>query len=409
MDYRKIPNIVPDKYYSKVINKDKIINFLKSESNITKIENYVKHNALILKNYPTLKIKDVIDIMEYSNYRINQLKGLDKVNEVFETVKKETPNLSNIEVIYTPYFINDKNKEGFRHDTTYIKIKDELYEVRNVDRILSFLGNKEIIRELSEYEITKFIKEHSNLIKTNYLDYQKNEITSEQVEEEIKRESDENIRKALMTHKDDVVKEREKLEEYINKNASGSIVTYGVNSNEERIYTVKDKLIKFEGLDRKLQILTSREIENMTMGNFENKDGYQKESDKDEYSNINDFINLEDNLSKIVENLFNGENLTNEEIVMLTNFIKLYIENKEQGNEITPELESIGEKWYENTSIDKNFPTEELSELYERIRIYRKGKVKTYELDNAAFISVFAILETSLVIGLIISLILLFK
>ena len=405
--YNKIPRMYLENY--KVTNKEFIIKSLNKESNINNIENYIKQYALYINSHPEYKTQDVIELLEYSNYRINQLKGLDKVNEVFENVKKATPNLSNIEVIYTPYFINDKNKEGFRHDTTYIKIKDELYEVRNVDRILSFLGNKEIIRELSEYEITKFIKEHSNLIKTNYLDYQKNEITSEQVEEEIKRESDENIRRALMTHKDDVVKEREKLEEYINKNASGSIVTYGVNSNEERIYTVKDKLIKFEGLDRKLQILTSREIENMTMGNFENKDGYQKESDKDEYSNINDFINLEDNLSKIVENLFNGENLTNEEIDMLTNFIKLYIENKEQSIDIPLELESIGEKWYENTSIDKNFPTEELSELYERIRIYRKGKVKTYELDNAAFISVFAILETSLVIGLIVSLIWLFK
>lgn len=416
MNYNKIPTILPDKYYSKVINKEKIIMFLEQENNVLKIEDYVNHNMLVLKNYPQLKIDDVVEIIEYSNYRINKLKGLDKVSEIFDNVKKEIPNLSNIEIIYTPAHINDKNKQGFRHDATYIKIKDELYEVINTERILSFIGNKEILKDLSESEIIKFLKENSKLLKTNPLDKKEGQITSEQVEEEIKKESDLHIRDALLAHKDDVVKERQKLEEYISKNMPGSIVKYCVNSNEERIYIVGDKLIKFEGKNREMQILDEHEIDNITYGSFENPEGYDKEVLNETYEKIEDFINKEELLEQIITKLYNEKELTQEEINLLTNFLDLYINNLENQVEVPSNLQIIAEKWYENSSIDNEIykQPEKLQDIYERIRVYRKNRVKMYEptsadLNNAAFITTFALLESALVLGLIMTLITLFK
>lgn len=409
--HEKIPTIVPDRYLTHVINKEKIIKFLSTESNKDKIEQYIKRNELILKNNPRCRIDDVYEILSYSNYRLNKLNGLDKISEVFEETKKEVNNLSNIEVIYTPANINDKNNEGFRHDVTYIKIKDELYEVREVEKVISFIGNKEFIKSLSEYEIIKFIKEKSDLIKTNILEDKQKELTTEEVEEEIKKESDKHIVDSLMHHKDDVVKERQKLKEYINKNMPSAIIHYGVNSCEERIYFVNDKIIKFEGKDRELQILTSLEVEKMKNGNFENKQGYNHDLNKDEYKKLEDFELKKDLLESLVEKLYNENNLTEEELDFLINFLELWIEKAENGLEIREELNVIVDKWFENSSIDHNFPVSKMSDVYERIRMYRKNKVKTYEPDlgNAAFISTFAILEASLVIGLIVALIALFK
>lgn len=411
MNYNKIPTIILNNQYTNVINRERILEYLKLESDISKIEKYVEHNALVLKNNPHLKIKDVVDIMEYSNYRINKLKGNDKVVDVFNETKKEVNNLSNIEIIYTPYFMNDKNKNGFRYDVTYVKIKDELYELRNVEKVMNFIGNKEIIKDLSEYEVVKFIKENSDLIKTNNLD-NKGEITTELVEEEIEKESDKKIRDALLAHKNDVVKEREKLQEYINNNMPDVIIKYGVNSNEERIYTVGDKMIKFEGPDRVLQILSQEEIDKLMTGKFEKKEGYQKEIENNEYNEITDFLGKEEILYEIVEKLYREEELTNEEIILLTSFLTLYIDSKEQNIEVDENLDYVAEKWFENTSVDRKYPNEELEKIYERIRKYRKNKVKIYEmeeLNNKAFISLFAVLESTLILGLIAALIMLFK
>lgn len=402
--YNEIPNIALNGYG--VINKYEIINFVKKENNIDKIEQYVKHKKLILDQNPSYKTQEIIDILEESNYRINQLKGLDKLKEVVEETKKETHNLNNIEVIYTPYFINDKNKEGFRHDVTYIKIKDELYEVRNVNRVLAFLGNKEILKDMSEYEIKRFIQENSDLIKTNYIEND-NRTKSEQVEEEIKRESDLHIRNALLAHKDDVVKEREKLDEYIDKNMPGARVIYGVNSNEERIYTVGDKLIKFEGKNRDLQIINELDVETMRR-DFESKQGYDQEIDTNKFDDVNYFTDeiIENNVDNIVEKLYNEEKLTTEELAMLISFLKHYTDNPENVSALYKETV---DKWFNNTSTGNELGkmSKELQEIYEKIRKYRIGKVPTYEFNG--FIKTFIILESVLVLGLIIALVLLFK
>jgi len=390
-----------------ITNKNEIINFIRTENNKNEIEQYIKHKMNVIEKHPNAKVQDVIDIIEECNKRINHLKELDKLPEVVENTKKETNNLNNIEVIYTPYYINDKNKEGFRHDTTYIKIKDEIYEVRNVDRILSFLGNKDILKNLSEFEIIKFIKEYSGLIKTNNLDRINGKITTEEIEEEIKQESDSKIREALNSHKNDVIKEREKLEEYIGKNNPSATVKYGVNSNEERIYTVGEELIKFVGSNREMQILSELDIETMNR-EFENKQGYDNNIDNsNRFKTINDFSDeiIENEIDTIVEKMYNEEELTNEEIEMLRLFLELYIDNPEQVSYIyTQEVN----KWFENNYGRQNdLPTVELQELYEKIRVYRLNKTKN--LDNRAFITTFAILETSLVMGLIYMLMRLFN
>jgi len=403
----RIQNIEMDNLNTIVTNKNEIINFIRTENNKNEIEQYIKHKMNVIEKHPNAKVQDVIDIIEECNKRINHLKGLDKLPEVVENTKKETNNLNNIEVIYTPYYINDKNKEGFRHDTTYIKIKDEIYEVRNVDRILSFLGNKDILKNLSEFEIIKFIKEYSGLIKTNNLDRINGKITTEEIEEEIKQESDSKIREALNSHKNDVIKEREKLEEYIGKNNPSATVKYGVNSNEERIYTVGEELIKFVGSNREMQILSELDIETMNR-EFENKQGYDNNIDNsNRFKTINDFSDeiIENEIDTIVEKMYNEEELTNEEIEMLRLFLELYIDNPEQVSYIyTQEVN----KWFENNYGRQNdLPTVELQELYEKIRVYRLNKTKN--LDNRAFITTFAILETSLVMGLIYMLMRLFN
>lgn len=412
MNYQKIPTIQMNKYYTNVINKEKIISFIKNESNVLKIEEYVKHNALVLKNYPQLKIQDVIDIMEYSNSKINELRGLNKVSDVFNKVKKETNNLSDIEIIYTPAQINDKNKEGYRHDCTYLKINDELYEVINVQKVMSFIGNKEILKNLSRSEIISSLKEYSKLIRTNVID-NNGEITTEQIEEEINQESDLKIRDALLNHKNDVVEERKKLEEYINKNMPGEIVHYGVNSNGERIYIVKDKLIKFEGKNREMQILSDTNYNDIKYGNFENKAGYQKETTEKNYNKIDDFVEEQILLIEIIDKSYNEMPLTNEEINMLIKFLQKYIDALEKDIEIDSGLIYAAEKWYENSSIGNEISKQpqELQEIYDKVKSYRKNKVKIYELNvnNSAFISILAMLEFSLVVGLIISLVILFK
>jgi len=414
MEEQKIPMIIPNEQGNKVVNKEKIMKFLENETNGQKIEQYIEHNARVLKNHPQYKIDDVIEIMEYSNYKVNKIKGIDRVTAIVNETKKEVSNLNNVEVIYCPYYMNDKNKNGFRYDVTYIKIKDELYEVRDVNKVVSFLGNKEIIKNLKEEDIIKFIKEYSSLIKKNYLNYEQGTITLEKVEKEINNESDMRIRDALLAHKDDVVKEREKLLEYLNQNNLSLIVKYGINSNEERIYFVGDKIIRFVDKERRMQILDSKEMPALKHGEFEKQDGYQNNYDVNEYKELSDFIVKEQMLENIIEKLYNEEQLTDEELNMLTSFLELYMDAKENNIEVNEKFDSIVAKWYENSSIDEKFPNKKFEELYERTKAYRKDRIKTYkpdkfDINNAAFISTFALLEGSLLIGLITALIMLFK
>jgi len=156
-----------------------------------------------------------------------------------------------------------------------------------------------------------------------------------------------------------------------------------------------------------MQILSELDIETMNR-EFENKQGYDNNIDNsNRFKTINDFSDeiIENEIDTIVEKMYNEEELTNEEIEMLRLFLELYIDNPEQVSYIyTQEVN----KWFENNYGRQNdLPTVELQELYEKIRVYRLNKTKN--LDNRAFITTFAILETSLVMGLIYMLMRLFN
>ena len=58
-----------------------------------------------------------------------------------------------------------------------------------------------------------------------------------------------------------ILKERVEIDKYVRTNMPDVKIEYGLNSNGERIYTVGDKIIKFEGPERNMQILEHDKIE----------------------------------------------------------------------------------------------------------------------------------------------------
>ena len=173
----------------------------------------------------------------------------------------------------------------------------------------------------------------------------------------------------------------------------------------------KDKKVLLLNL---LGVKSVEEIDNINYGSFETTRGYDKELIVRKYEIIDEFLDEEQRLEECVTKLYNEEQLTTEEMALLINFLDIYITNLENQIDVPSNLQIIADKWYENSSVNNEISKQpqELQEIFEKVRLYRKNRVKMYEpteLNDAAFITTFALLESSLVIGLIVALISLFK
>lgn len=436
----KIPfemRIKLDDHQNEILNLKEILTYIDTVDDKSLLEFYI--NAI--SNEPVLD-KDMIKvILDKANERLNSLKGINTLEDLFKVAEEKTDKLSNISIIDTEKEMNDKIN-GFRKDVTYIKFNDtnEIYEVTNVDKVKAFLSNKEILDTLTENEIRRYLVENSNKIDLKEVDMRRsNELTSDEIKEEIRNINDPYLRDMFMKEQNVILKERVEINEYIKTNMPDVRIEYGLNSNGERIYSVGDKIIKFEGKERNMQILSGKERDE----NQINHDSFHKyktgnETDtemlNEEMRSIYDYDGKEELLDTLIEAIFNNMGISEEQIEFLTNFLDMCVTNQELGNINPGNLQEIFDKYYEYAKNDSSVTNDKIEEIFARYEVLiNKTDENEYEkdysvehtkvlrfipknnndnitgLDKAAFVSVAVILEATLVGTLIIALISLVK
>ena len=435
----KIPfemRIKLDGHQNEIVNINEILNYLEIVDDKYLLEYYI--NAI--SNEQILN-KDMIKvILDKANERLNKLNNVNTLQELFIVAKKNTHKMDFISVIDTKKEMNDKIN-GFRKDVTYIKFNNlnEIYEVRNVEKVKSFLNNKEILDTLKENEIIRFLKDNSNKIETKEIENGKrDELTSDVIKKEIENINDPYLRDMFIKEQNVILKERVEIDKYVKTNMPDVKIEYGLNSNGERIYTAGDKIIKFEGIERNMQILDQEQVEK----NEVNKESFTKyknnnETDTEflnkEITNIYEYDGKEGLLNTIIDAIFGGFGVTDEQIKFLTDFLDKCVTNEELGFTNPGNLQEIFDKYYEYAITDMSITNDEIKAIIDRkSNLLNKTDKNEYEkdyqveytkvlkfipnkrddftgLDKAAFVSVAIILEGTLIGTLIIALLALVK
>ena len=435
----KIPfemRIKLDDHQNKILNLKEILDYIDIVDDKALLEYYIE----AISNESVLD-KDMIKvILDKANERLNNLKGVNTLEELFKVAEEKTDKLSNISIIDTEKEMNDKIN-GLRKDVTYIKFNDtnEMYEISNVDKVKKFLNNKEILDTLSDYEIKRYLKENSKKIELKEVDIrQSDELTSNEIEEEIKNINDPYLKEMFIKEQNVILKERLEINEYIKNNMPDARIEYGLNSNGERIYSVGDKIIKFEGKETNMQIISGKEKDENKISHdsfHKYKTGNETDTEilNQEIKNIYDYDDKEDLLNTLIEAIYNNMGISGEQIVFLTNFLDMCVSNQELGNINPANLQEIFDKYYEYAKTDSSVTNDNIKEIFNRYEmLLNKTDENEYEkdyivehtkvlkfipkknenmtgLDKAAFVSVAVILEATLVGTLIIALISLVK
>lgn len=416
-----------DNHQNNVSKKDKLIETINSYNNIKFLEFYKKTIEIAIEGNPIYNIDDVKDILNTCSKQINKLKGVDNVVNSFKEIKSKTTKFDNISLICSPKEINDKTLENVRKDVYYIKIniygKNELYEVSNKEKLMNIINNIELLKNMSEQELINILisKDISTKLQTKEMDMKNNKsITADYIKEEVNNIYDTYVRNVFENNIDDVIKERMDLNEYIKKNMPEEKVEYALNSNGERIYMVKDKIIKFVGEERNMYFLS------------ENGDDIVNTVSFEQYQNGSSSINNENELKEYKDNpdlirsslylLFENGNLTLEQKENAINFLRICIENEEKDIS-NYEMQEIFDEYYNYAKENNIYPDERIREIFNRKDKLENNKEykNSNKLNNAhikklilqdnykGFIATTIILESALALVLIISLIMLFR
>lgn len=435
----KIPfemRIKLDEHKNQILNIKEILNYIELVEDKHLLEYYI--NAI---NNESVLTKDMIKIiLDKANERLNKLNNVNSLQELFKVAQKNTNKMDFISVIDTKKEMNDKIN-GLRNDVTYIKFNhlDEIYEVRNVDKVKAFLNNKEILDTMKEHEIIRFLKDNSEKINTNEIDTRKSdELNSDAIKKELESINDPYLKDMFMKEQNVILKERVEIDKYVKTNMPDKKIEYGLNSNGERIYTVGDKIIKFEGIERNMQILDKDKTEKNQISE-ESFTRYKsnKETDTEflnkEITNIYEYDGKEGLLNTIIDAIFSGFGVSEEQIKFLTEFLDKCVTNEELGFTNPGNLQEIFDKYYEYAITDMSVTNDEIKSILDRKnKLLNKVDENEYEkdymvehtkvlkfipnnpdnltgLDKSAFVSVAIVLEGTLIGTLIIALLALVK
>ena len=444
-----------DNHQNHIVNKEEIISEINNINDLSTIDAVKKYYYKKYEVADNLVKRELTEIANKLNERIAQIKsGEINLQESFNKAKEENSNLKNINMIKTRKEDNDK-LNGMKRAVTYIQIelngKNELYEVTNENAVNAFLNNLDLIKNMSESQIIDKLKEHSVKRDTTTIDTRRNSsLNSDTIKNEISRINDPYVRNAFLEAENLVLQERVEIKKYVDREMPGAQITYGLNSFGERIYMVEDKMIKFEGEDRTLKVLTKDEDSksNVSNANFDRTKkggGNMGNIDLSNFNTLEDFKDSVSYLNYIIESISLDMGITNTQINFLTAFIEKCVEREEMMvdqhnrieaskqtenpiNEITlhipGELEVVYELYVGLAKESSKFTNSRMNALLVRKsnidalkpKEMKKDKIvdndhikrltkndKLTGLEKAGFISVAIILEASVIIGGIIA------
>lgn len=319
-------------------NKDIFIKHYLNSNDLKELENTLNNI-----NHSGINSKEIEEIKNTIIKRINELKKND-LNDILNNAKKTNYAMNDFSIIETKEEENEKNIYGFRNDMYYLKLNENgnniIYEIENLDMIRTILGN---IENMTKSEIIEKLKPFLKELPKTKMDYKTN-LEKETLKKEIDNIYDNEIKQAFLNNINQVLKERIELNKYIvNNDLENEELNYSLNSKGERLYYIKDKIVKFDS-DLKMLFLgasgntlaqnniSNKEKEN----NNENKFSYDRQN-KEENNKLPEiktlseldneyYINL---LNYIIYKMGRKESLSLEEGQLINRFFLLCLNNKE--------------------------------------------------------------------------------
>lgn len=360
-------------------NRKIIIDYYSQSNNISELEDFLNE----INNWD-LKSNELDEIKEVVLKRLNNLKNNVDLKNVLDDAKKNNSNLDDFNIIKTDKDVNDRDYNGFRNDVNYLKVnidgEDKLFEVNNeyVISIKNIIEN-ENNKDLSSKEIYNLLKPYLkdlNKISINY----DNNLDSDKIKDEVNSILDNKIREHFYNNIDIVLKERQLINDYINKNGlEKEKLDYSLNSRGERIYYLGDSLIKFN--DNREMFILDKESDTFVKNNEEKI----KEDSFDKYDNNNDdlkaipenlyeyndvyYINLLNNIFDKINMRINLNEYENELLVM---FFKMCVIFNEE--EIPLELFEVYDKFIKNINDNEYLFSDEIREIFKKKKMMDENR-----------------------------------
>ncbi len=360
-------------------NRKIIIDYYSQSNNISELEDFLNE----INNWD-LKSNELDEIKEVVLKRLNNLKNNVDLKNVLDDAKKNNSNLDDFNIIKTDKDVNDRDYNGFRNDVNYLKVnidgEDKLFEVNNeyVISIKNIIEN-ENNKDLSSKEIYNLLKPYLkdlNKISINY----DNNLDSDKIKDEVNSILDNKIREHFYNNIDIVLKERQLINDYINKNGlEKEKLDYSLNSRGERIYYLGDSLIKFN--DNREMFILDKESDTFVKNNEEKI----KEDSFDKYDNNNDdlkaipenlyeyndvyYINLLNNIFDKINMRINLNEYENELLVM---FLKMCVIFNEE--EIPLELFEVYDKFIKNINDNEYLFSDEIRKIFKKKKMMDENR-----------------------------------
>lgn len=319
-------------------NKDIFIKHYINSNDLKELENTLNNI-----NHSGINSKEIEEIKNAIIKRINELKKND-LNDILNNAKKTNYAMNDFSIIETKEEENEKDIYGFRNDMYYLKLSENgnniIYEIENLNMIRTILGN---IENMTKSEILEKLKPFLKELPKTKMDYKTN-LEKETLKKEIDNIYDNEIKQAFLNNINQVLKERIELNKYIvNNDLENEELNYSLNSKGERLYYIKDKIVKFDSnlkmffLDASGNTLAqNNNINKENENNNENKFSYDRQN-KEENNKLPEiktlseldneyYINL---LNYIIYKMGKKESLSLEEGQLINKFFLLCLNNKE--------------------------------------------------------------------------------
>lgn len=402
-------------------NKNDLIDFYKKTTDLNVLESTL--NNINNSNVELSAIKELKNIIDN---RINELKS-KSLEDAFNELKQNNIYLKDFNLVETTKDINNKDYYGFKNNTTYLKVNiddnNKMFEIENsnIDKV-KYILEQEKDSNLNTKDLIEKLLPYLNELEQIEMDYKTN-LNKETLIEELNNIDDMDIKQVFLRDINDVLKERIKINYYMNDNGLlNEKLNYSLNSNGERIYYIGNQIIKFDN-EKNMRILDDN---NKFVEQEKDKEIQSKEFEVYSKSNENnDTINVPTSLEELdtefyinaikysFNKIYTSENLNNYETKLVEVFIALCINTNE--NDIPLSLYEIYNTYLNYVNETNDYYNSYIEEMLKDKKIENikqnniNNKQKQLILDKNGTVDIILILCGIILIVIIILYLLLVK
>lgn len=426
---RKFPEeleIKLDEHQNNIDNLQEILENIKKITNKNILKNCLEYYFRMMENYDSInsdQLREIVESLKTRNEEIDMVENIESLDEAIVNVKNNNTGFNNISIIETSKVDND-NTDGLKRDVSYLEMYENgekvLYEIENVAAVRNIMNNTLLISDKTENEIKSLLYNYCKPCDIINMSTGVKDFPMDNFNYEMDQINSVNVRDVISNNDGLFLKERVDFKEYVDKYKGGGDISYALNSNGERIYIIGDEKYKYVGKDRELTKLSKDgkdEIDsNVASFNSDMKGkGDLPNINLADFTNIRNFLGMENLLMYIMKAMEYNIGISEKQNDFMANFVIMCEECRAIGIPIPGNLRYFNELFIKKFGMeklkymkDKVKPMDLEKENVKRLEL-RPPKNKMSNLEKAGFISVAVILEGSLILVGILSILAVIK